>query len=386
MKRNNDLPPAAEDDDSLPELPDLKEEKDRSQPSDDAEGTSPLLIDDDLVASAPLPDEAGAFDLPPFEARASEDHPRSEQSPPTTPTTESPAPPEQESILLLDDDVAPAPEPTIADQAAESRAPTPEETSPAAAEASDQSSEPLLLDDILEPETGEPSATESAPPADSSTVSSDATAQVFVEEPWADIAAKEPAGGEQDKSALISPIPDSSGEVESSLSPLPEIGADSWSDLVEGQSSLLMDSDQATDEAPAIERKRRRRRRERIRAPLPKPGKKVQWYSSPEACATYCRKHRRPLLLYFSTKDMEECRSFEEAIRSPEMQVFLQPYVCCMTDLSSAEGRQAAVRLGVPTDGPSIVLLAPSGRELARVLKPDIDWHFLAAMLFWVLR
>jgi hypothetical protein len=141
-----------------------------------------------------------------------------------------------------------------------------------------------------------------------------------------------------------------------------------------------------TTAPPQPTARRRGRRGEKIKAPKPKPGKPVEWFANPTACATYCRKHRRVLLLYFTTGDLEQCRSYEEAIRRPELQPFLGQYVCCMVDVRQPDGRQAALRLNVPTDGPAIVLLAPSGREYARIQKPEINAEFLATVLFWAVR
>ncbi len=167
-----------------------------------------------------------------------------------------------------------------------------------------------------------------------------------------------------------------------------------FEDLARGRSALLLDGSgteiegKTAHEPPPVARPKRfwRRRRERIKIVVPKPGTPVQWYSNADACAVYCRKHSRPLLLYFTTGDAEQCHTYEAAIRQPEMQPFLCTYVCCMVNLSHAEGRQVAMRLGVPTDGPCVVLLSPSGREYARILKPEVDWHFLATVLFWALR
>lgn len=162
-------------------------------------------------------------------------------------------------------------------------------------------------------------------------------------------------------------------------------------DFSEGRSSLLLSGSEV--EAPVRQEtavtepsRRRHRRRERVRITPPKPGAEIQWFSNAEACATYCRKHSRPLLLYFTTGDVEQCRTYEEAIRLAEMQPFLCTYVCCMVNMAQAEGRQVAMRLGVPTNSPAVVLLSPSGREYARVLKAEVDWQFLATMLFWALR
>ncbi|MBM3333417.1 hypothetical protein FJY63_02035 [Candidatus Sumerlaeota bacterium] len=139
-------------------------------------------------------------------------------------------------------------------------------------------------------------------------------------------------------------------------------------------------------EAAIEQPRRRRRRRERVRLVPPRLGAKVEWFSSPDACAIYCRKRSRPLLLYFRTGVMEECRSYEEAIRMAELQPFLCPYVCCIVNMAEPEGCEAALRLGIPTDGPAMVMLSPLGREYARILKSDVDWQFLATMLFWALR
>ena len=173
-----------------------------------------------------------------------------------------------------------------------------------------------------------------------------------------------------------------------SLPPEEETETTALKSFLDGQSALLVDGEQAAGPtaAPETPVKPARRRRERIRLVVPKPGKPVEWFSNPSACTAYCRRHRRPLLLYFSTDDVKQCRTYEQAIRQTEMQAFLCPYVCCVVNLTHADGRQAAMSLGVPTDGPSVVLLSPSGHELARVLKPHVDWQFLATMLFWALR
>jgi hypothetical protein len=161
--------------------------------------------------------------------------------------------------------------------------------------------------------------------------------------------------------------------------------------LIDGKSSLLLGAGQATgpttvEELPGEPRRGRRPRRERVRIVPPKDGAPIEWFSNADACAIYCRKHRRPLLLYFTTGDVEQCQTYEEAIRRQEIQPFLSSYVCCLVNMAQIEGRKVAMRLGVPTDGPAIVVLSPSGREYARVLKPQVDWRFVATMLFWGLR
>jgi hypothetical protein len=162
-------------------------------------------------------------------------------------------------------------------------------------------------------------------------------------------------------------------------------------DFIHGSSSLLMGTDRAASpavsEEPSVETPRRwKRSREKVRVVPPEPQAKVQWYSNADACALYCRKHHRPLLLYFTTGDIEQCHAYEEAIRRDEMRPFLCSYVCCLVNMAQVEGRKVAMRLGVPTDGPAMVVFSPSGREYARVLKPEADWRFLATMLFWGLR
>ncbi|MCX8035456.1 MAG: hypothetical protein N3D11_00090 [Candidatus Sumerlaeia bacterium] len=216
----------------------------------------------------------------------------------------------------------------------------------------------------------------------------------------------EPAGGEiLDESIpsalLIHAEPEEEADSASSRREAPAGETESeitfgtgYEDLARGRSALLLsgsgaeiESETVHEPPPAARPKRFwRRRRERIKIVVPKPGTPVQWYSNADACAVYCRKHSRPLLLYFTTGDAEQCHTYEAAIRQPEMQPFLCTYVCCMVNLSHAEGRRVAMRLGVPTDGPGIVLLSPSGREYARILKPEVDWHFLATVLFWALR
>lgn len=179
--------------------------------------------------------------------------------------------------------------------------------------------------------------------------------------------------------------------VEESATPSSEVEYTFGAGSFEGPSSLLLGAEQATTPTapaePSVEAKRGRRwGRERVRVVPPKGGTQVEWYSNADACAVYCRKNRRPLLLYFTTGDVEQCQTYETAIRMEEMQPFLCSYVCCMVSLAQAEGRKVAMRLGVPTDGPAMVLLSPSGREYARVLKSEVDWRFLAAMLLWALR
>lgn len=159
-----------------------------------------------------------------------------------------------------------------------------------------------------------------------------------------------------------------------------------------GGSSLLLASDtgEATGTpAPASTRGRRKGKKaktERVKIVPPKPGKKIEWFSNPAACAKYCRKHKRPLLLYFNTGDPRQCESYETTVKMDEVQAFLGPYVCCTADLRVNEVRQVAQRLGLPTDGPSMIVLSPTGREFARIVKPTIDWQFAATMLFWALR
>jgi len=137
---------------------------------------------------------------------------------------------------------------------------------------------------------------------------------------------------------------------------------------------------------PPTARKGRKPVHEKVKVVTPPSGAPVEWFANPQACAVYCRKHRRPLLVYFTTGDEAQCRTYEEAVRMPEFQTFLGPYVCCRAHLGSVEGQEAARRLGLPDDGPAMVVLAPSGREYARILKPEVDWQFLATMLFWALR
>ncbi len=138
---------------------------------------------------------------------------------------------------------------------------------------------------------------------------------------------------------------------------------------------------------PVVEQRRGwRRRRERVKIVPPGREAKIEWFANAEACAAYCRKHSRPLLLYFKTGNEQQCQTYEMAVRQPEMQSFLCSYVCCVVDLTEPQGRHVAMRLGVPTDGPAMLLMSPSGREYARVLKPEVDWQFIATMLFWALR
>lgn len=190
-------------------------------------------------------------------------------------------------------------------------------------------------------------------------------------------------------SEIVSPHPPMRSE---EPVPLPldaqETFDDSW---LQGRSSLLLGTEPvvqptAREESRGEPKRGKRRRQERVRTVPPATDAPVQWYANAEACAVYCRKHSRPLLLYFTTGDLDQCRAYEEAIRTEEMRPFLCSYVCCMVNMAQPEGRAVAMRLGVPTDSPSMVLLSPSGREYARVLKAEVDWHFLATMLFWALR
>ena len=200
---------------------------------------------------------------------------------------------------------------------------------------------------------------------------------------------------DSDVSALLieSELPAASEPVRLEDFPSSPLDAELPSDasMITGSSSLLLDTEPtarpiAPEEPPAESKRGWRHRRERVRIIPPKEGAPVEWFSNADACAAYCRKHHRPLLLYFTTGNMEQCRTYEEAIRREEMRLFLSSYVCCMVNLAQTEGRKVAMRLGVPTDGPAIVVLSPSGREYARVLKSEVDWRFLATMLFWGLR
>lgn len=169
----------------------------------------------------------------------------------------------------------------------------------------------------------------------------------------------------------------------------PAAPLDGGSAVPDGSSSLLMGADVQTPTARAavpLPPRPPAAVREKMKVVAPKPGAKAEWFANPEACRTFSRKHGRPLLLYFSTGDMKQCYTYEKAIRMEEMQPFLGMYVCCMIDMRQPPGRECAKHQGVPDDGPAMVLLAPSGREYARLLKPEVDWQFLATMLFWVLQ
>jgi len=248
-----------------------------------------------------------------------------------------------------------------------------EETKPLSAGVETEGESELFLDEILSPEE------ESAPAREQPAVSDEPALAGLGDqtEPASPLLETEPPG------------PAASTTEEPSEPAIEPIGS-TQETAADAAGSLLIDEEAVTaPSTPAIEvpaKRKHKRRGERMKIVPPKSAAKVEWYANPEACATYCRKHRRPLLIYFTTGDIGECRSYEEAIRMPEMQPFLAPYVCCLANLATDQGKQAAIRLGIPTEGPAMVLLSPSGRELARVLKPEVDWQFLATMLFWALR
>ena len=282
-------------------------------------------------------------------------------------------------VILLDEAPAEPPPETTAAPAPPAEAPVPPD-----AAATDKPAEPsegegislLLLDE--EPLAAQPTAPKPTPPAPA------AVTPAAVD--WLD---------ESAPSALLIGKETVAPQIAKPLEPLKPPRSEATrtfgESLSSGRSSLLMDSSQATaaplrQETPLPPRRIWKRRRDRVRIVPPKPGAEIKWFSNAEACATYCYKHSRPLLLYFTTGDDQQCHTYEAAIRQTGMQPFLAPYVCCMVNMAYTEGRKVAMRLGVPTDGPAIVLLSPLGREYARVLKPAVDWQFVATLLFWALR
>jgi len=362
-----DLPPIPDDDEALPPIPSAggrEPSNGPTSPEDQDTGPSSLLLDS----------EAGRLLLP---IEDESEPPPLVLPPETKPADHLPHIGEEEGlgVIRLDD----LPLETTSESATEPISTEPRPPEEPEGEKPDESEELklLLMDEEAAPRpTPSPPTEFTQPPAVKSAIADleddSAPSALLI---GGETATPEHAAAREESPPLFTETTQTLGE-----------------DLVEGRSLLLLDTSQVRSpavrqEEPPVEPERRwRRRRERVRIVPPKPGAEVQWFTNADACAIYCRKHSRPLLLYFTTGDMEQCHSYEEAIRQEQMQPFLCSYVCCMVNLAQAEGRRVAMRLGVPTDGPAMVLLSPSGREYVRVLKPEVDWQFLATMLFWALR
>jgi hypothetical protein len=368
--KDKDLPPVSREDEALPPAPPSGEQR--------APGRSPWMGGDLQGPSSLLLDRSGGGLAPPLDEEA-------EIPPPIVPPRPTEAAgqiqPEEEELrtILLDEAPAePAPEAAAvsAPEAAASAAPDAATPGKIADLPNGDEISLLLLDE--EPPSDQSAAAPTAPPAPPA-VPPGAVDLLDQSAPSALLIGEEAVTPRTIKTRWAAQPPRS------------EATRAFGESLASGPSSLLIDGGQATappfrQETAVPPRRIWKRRRDRVRIVPPKRGAEIKWFSNPDACATYCYKHSRPLLLYFTTGDVQQCHTYEVAIRQTEMQPFLAPYICCMVNMAYAEGRKVAMRLGVPTDGPAIVLLSPSGREYARVLKPAVDWQFVATMLFWALR
>jgi len=357
-----------------------------AKPSQPAEGEDEGLAVVRLDEPLDLPPSEVGGRTPPLDEKT--DLPPLVKQPPVPPSEKVPIATETEEdelrVIFLDEEVSDkSPSATQAEEKIEGPPPPkpPEPVPPPAVRqtpAEEEEMGMILLDDVIVPKDSVPAAKSSATPGP------------FPEKPaipdFLDVSETSPlligseTVGPSGPEGMEEPLPLAS-EAEKTFD----------DSLIEGRSSLLLDAEAIVrppvrEELPVEGRRGRRRRRERVRIVPPEPSAQVKWFSNPNACALYCRKHHRPLLLYFTTGDTEQCRTYEETIRMGKMRPFLCSYVCCMVNMVEAEGRKVAMRLGVPTDSPAMVLLSPTGREYARVLKSEVDWRFLATMLFWALR